>query len=101
MERSESEEIKRIVDAFSTWRSSFRECCKLSSKVIDRQKDDETELRLKIWTTIGKDKAFGEHAIAGAVAGAEYGSLNQDNLIALKLINDFNWLKEQFDAQYS
>jgi hypothetical protein len=86
------------IDEFSTWRSAFRECCKLSSKVIDRQKDDETELRLKIWTTIGKDKAFGEYAIAGARKGMSYGSANKGNIEALKKINNFDWLKDQFDG---
>lgn len=28
---------------FETWKSAFRECCKLASKVIDRQKSDETD----------------------------------------------------------
>ena len=32
---------------FETWKSGFRECAKLSSKVIDRQKEDETNERLK------------------------------------------------------
>jgi hypothetical protein len=85
-------------DAFNTWKSAFRECCKLSSKIIDRQKDDETESRLKIWCSIGRDKPFGEYALAGARAGMAYGSANKGNLEALKLINDFDWLKEQFDG---
>ena len=83
---------------FETWKSAFRECCKLSSKVIDRQKDDETERRLKIWCSIGRDKPFGEFAIAGARAGMAYGSANKNNITALKKINDFDWLKEQFDG---
>ena len=36
---------------FSTWRSAFRECAKLASKVIDRQKEDETNERPQTWTT--------------------------------------------------
>jgi hypothetical protein len=83
---------------FETWKSAFRECCKLSSKIIDRQKDNETNMRLKIWTTIGKDKPFGEYAISGARAGMAYGSANKDDKEALKLINDFDWLKDQFDG---
>jgi hypothetical protein len=83
---------------FETWKSAFRECCKLSSKVIDRQKDDETERRLKIWCSIGRDKPFGEYALAGARAGMAYGSANKGNIDALKRINDFEWLKEQFDG---
>ena len=86
------------VDAFSAWRSAFRECCKLSSKVIDRQKNEETEDRLRIWTTVGKERPYGEYAIKGAKEGAVYGNANQGNTEALKKINDFNWLKEQFDA---
>ena len=84
-------------DPFNTWKSAFRECCKLSSKIIDRQKDEETLHRLNIWCTVGKDRPFGELAIAGAKAGSEYGTLNRDNLEALKKINDFDWLKRKFD----
>lgn len=86
-------------DPFNTWRSAFRECCKLSSKVIDRQKEDETNKRLETWCTVGEDKPFGKYAIAGAKAGAAYGSKNKDNLEELKKINDFDWLKEQFDVR--
>ena len=83
-------------DEFTTWRSAFRECAKLSSKVIDRQKNDETEQRLEVWCTTGKDKPFGEYAIKGAIAGRNFGMSNASDL---KLINDFDWLKEQFDNE--
>ena len=83
---------------FETWKSAFRECCKLSSKIIDRQKDEETDQRLKIWCSVGRDKPFGEFAIKGAKAGAIYGARNKGDTQALKLINDFEWLKEQFDG---
>jgi len=84
-------------DPFSTWRSAFRECVKLSSQSIDRQKENESARRLKIWTTVGADKLFGEYAIAGAIAGKEYGTANAGSTDALRRINDFNWLKERFD----
>lgn len=80
---------------FETWKSAFRECAKLSSKVIDRQKDDETNARLETWTTTGHDRPFGEYAIQGAKAGMQFG---QSKDVDLRLINDFEWLKEQFDA---
>lgn len=82
---------------FETWKSAFRECCKLSSKVIGRQKDDETNKRLHTWCTVGADRAYGTYAIAGAKAGAAYGTRNQGNIDALKMINNFEWLKEKFD----
>ena len=81
-------------DPFSTWKSAFRECVKLESKVINRQKSEETDERLKVWTTVGSDKPFGEYAIKGARAGVLFGAKG-DNL---HLINDFNWLREVFDA---
>ncbi len=81
-------------DEFSTWRSAFRECAKLSSRTIQGQIDEETEQRLKIWTTVGHDRDFGEHAINGARAGMEFGLSNQSDI---SLINDFDWLKEQFN----
>ena len=82
------------VNEFSTWRSAFRECAKLSSKTIKGQVDDETNERLRIWTTVGKDKPFGEYCINGARAGMEFGLSNSSDL---NLINNFDWLKEQFN----
>jgi len=82
-------------DPFNTWRSAFRECAKLASKTIDRQNEEETNERLETWTTVGHDREFGEYAIRGARAGMEFGLSNSNNIF---LINDFDWLKEQFDA---
>jgi len=87
-------------DPFNTWKSAFRECVKLSSKVIDRQEDKETEKRLLIWCTVGDDKPFGEYAIAGALAGRVYGSDNRDNSELLRLINNFEWLRLVFVGQF-
>ena len=80
-------------DEFSTWRSAFRECAKLSSKTIQGQIDEETEKRLETWTTMGHDRDFGEYAIRGARAGREFGISSSDSI---QLINDFDWLYERF-----
>jgi len=88
-------------DEFNTWKSAFRECVKLSSKIIDRQKTDETDKRLQVWCTTGSDKPFGKYAIAGAKLGTKYGIANKGDMEALKMINDFSWLKEQFDKEYN
>ncbi len=82
-------------DPFNTWKSGFRECTKLSSKTIRGQIDDETTKRLEIWTSIGKDREFGEYALRGARAGMLFGISDKSDL---KLINDFDWLKEKFNA---
>ena len=84
---------------FETWKSAFRECCKLSSKVIARQKTDETQERLNTWQTVGEDKLYGEYAIQGAKAGASYGALHKDNIEELKKINDYDWLTEKFNGR--
>jgi hypothetical protein len=85
-------------DEFATWRSAFRECCKLASRVIERQYEEETTHRLDVWCSVGVDKLFGKYAIKGAQAGREYGETNKNNPEALKKINDFDWLKEQFSG---
>jgi len=77
---------------FETWKSAFRECAKLASKSIDRQNEDETNERLKIWTTVSNGN-FSEYAIRGANAGMEFGISNSNDI---RLINDFDWLYEQF-----
>ena len=95
------EEVSNITafntDSFATWRSAFRECCKLSSRIIDRQEDKETLERLDVWCKKSNDK----FALDGANDGKAYGEANKDNIEALKLINDFKWLKERFDGRYS
>lgn len=87
-------------DPFNTWKSAFRECCKLASKIIDRQKEDETMERLNSWCSVGLDRPFGKFAIEGALAGRAYGEKFKDDLDKLKKINDFEWLKRMFDKKY-
>jgi len=92
------EEISNITafntDPFNTWKSAFRECAKLSSKIIVRQESGETDERLKTWTTVGHDRPFGEYAAAGATAGMEFGLSRRNDL---GLINDFKWLKDHYN----
>ena len=88
-------------DPFNAWKSAFRECCKLSSKIIKGQVDSETESRLERWCSdYGKEKMFGEYAIIGAISGKKYGLENSDNIDNLMKINDFKWLKDQFSSNY-
>jgi hypothetical protein len=79
-------------DPYSTWRSAFRECAKLASKTIQGQVNEETEQRLKIWTSIANGR-YSEYALDGARAGMEFGVSSSDNL---QLINDYDWLYERF-----
>ena len=79
-------------DPLSTWRGAFRECAKLASKTIQGQLEEETNERLKTWTTHAHGIHSG-HALRGANAGMQFGlRVGSD----LGLINNFEWLGEQF-----
>lgn len=80
-------------DAFTTWRSAFRECVKLSSKVIDRQDSKETEERLEAWLHPVPDAFFRHEAKRGAEEGRAYGEKYKNSPEDLQKINNFDWLK--------
>jgi hypothetical protein len=100
-------------DEFSTWRAAFRECAKLATNLTneelrhklnyDEEEIDkvikETNRRLKIWTTKGHKRPFGQYAIDGAQAGRDYG-ISNNNSDALKEINDIEWMKNEFTRFY-
>ena len=88
-------------DPFSAWKSGFRECAKLASSIIDRQKQDETDKRLDVWCKdVDESIPFATYAVEGARAGRKYGVDNKDNLKNLNKINDFDWLKKSFEKEY-
>jgi len=86
-------------DDFNAWRSAFRECAKLSSKVIDGQVDAETAKRLDAWCTVGADRPHGGACIDGAIAGRRFGEENRDNMDRLKLINDHLWMASSYASR--
>ena len=92
------EEVSNItafnIDEFSTWRSAFRECAKLASKSIDRQNKEETDERLKTWTTYASGDYSGD-ALRGARDGIRFGLSSSSDI---NLINDFDWLKEKYNG---
>ena len=84
-------------DAFSAWRSGFRECAKLAAGIINNSNADDNRKRTKIWQTVGINELFGAAAIAGARLGVIYGTENNTDPKSLLLINDRTWLKEYYD----
>jgi hypothetical protein len=76
-------------DAFSVWRSAFRECAKLA--VIN---NDESLQRLSVWCVLYEDVSYGFYAYLGALAGKVYGENNASDKEALSKINDFTWLQD-------
>ena len=83
---------------FNAWRGAFRECVKLASGIIDRQVQEETDQRLHAWLSKGGSRPLGEYVKGGASAGEWYGKTYKGNKDALAMINDYEWLKEQFEA---
>ena len=89
---------------FNTWRSAFRECAKLSAKLQQgfgtSHEQEDAEYRLKTWNTVGQDRPYGDYAIEGAKQGTEFGAKHFSDLDTLKLINDYDWMKHEFNEFY-
>jgi len=90
-------------DPFSAFKSGFRECTKLASRVIkdpegyySSENDPRIVEWLNVWCTKGADRENGEWAITGAKAGRTYGEMHKGNTEALDKINDRDWLQEQY-----
>ena len=79
-------------DAFSTWRSAFRECVKLTIN-----NDEESRQRLDAWINTKGTEEFTDEAVKGATEGNQFALANKDNLEQLNKINDFDWLEEYYD----
>lgn len=86
---------------FETWKSAFRECAKLSSSIIPNGDNIDNGYRLDIWCSRGKDRPYGKYCLDGANQGKEFGDYYRNDLKYLNKINDFAWLKEQFDKTYN
>ena len=78
-------------DAFSTWRSAFRECVKLTLN-----DDAESKQRLDTWINTRGDEEFTAEAVSGALEGNTFAKENKNNLAELDKINDFKWLEEKW-----
>ena len=77
---------------FNAWKGAFRECTKLASGVAT----DDVQKRLDLW----KNPLYIEYhklIALGAAMGEEYGRVYQGNKDKLEKINDFSWLKRQFN----
>ena len=79
---------------FHTWRTAFRECCKMPY-YNSLYPGVESDYRLYVW----QNYAHGEYAewcIQGARDGVAYYEANKDNFSELKRTFDWNWLRQYF-----
>ena len=79
-------------DAYSTWRSAFRECVKLTLST-----DPDSDSRLNGWLNPLASAKFWNQAKRGANEGKAFALENKDNLEQLNNINDYNWLYERYN----
>ncbi len=81
---------------FDTWKAGFRECVNLGSLKWSCHKDQGRVYLLNVWCNKGWNRPFGKWCIKGARAGRRYGMENIKNEKALKLMNDYDWLRKHF-----
>jgi hypothetical protein len=82
-------------DPFSVWRSSVRECVKLYRHSKLYPKDTIVKERLAKWRKNDKDHVFKSYSRSGAEFAINLLDSPEENIE--KKVNDFNWLREQFE----
>ncbi len=75
------------MDAWTCWRTAFRECLKLRSAT-----DVESQYRLRQWLTVNKADTVGEWSIRGAQDAVEYYESVGGDFAELKKSYDWAWL---------
>jgi len=78
-------------DAFSTWRTSFREALKLKASV-----DKESKERLDVWLTVANGE-YSEFSLKGAKDAVDYYQEVAGDFEKLKLSYEWKWLLKKFD----
>jgi hypothetical protein len=86
-------------DAWTTWRTAFREVLKLRM-FMDTQPTLETEHRLKVWCEEGTGKYAG-YSVNGAQDAVAYYEEVAGDPAKLQLSFDWAWLRDYYNAKYS
>ena len=81
-------------DAYSTWRTAFREVIKLKSDYTEISQE-----RLNIWLTEAKGK-FAKDCLQGAKDAVEYYEQVSGDMDQLKLSYEWSWLKDFYNRKY-
>lgn len=79
------------VDPFSTWRSAFRECVKLSL-----QDSPESAQRLQGWLAPLMEADYASEAITGAQMALDFVKQHRDDPDQLSRINDYDFLRDHY-----
>lgn len=82
-------------DAWTTWRTAFREGIKLRNNTDSVSRD-----RLHAWLTMGQAD-YGEWSMLGARDGVEYWENVSGDLEKLMLSYDWRWIQDLFNSRYN
>jgi hypothetical protein len=85
-------------DAWTTWRTAFREVLKLRL-FMDTQPTLETEHRLQVWCTVGEGQYAGM-SISGAQDAVAYYEEVKGDPAKLQLSFEWAWLRNLFENKY-
>jgi len=85
-------------DAWTTWRTAFREVLKLRLFMATHP-TVETEHRLNVWCTIAQGN-YSDYCLAGARDAVEYYESVTGDADKLQLSFDWRWLRDKYDAKY-
>jgi hypothetical protein len=83
-------------DAFSTWRSVFRECVKLYVNNYNHPETFEHQFRLDQWVEIKQDAEYASLVVGAVEKAIEFAKQNINNKKELIKINNRDWLESQF-----
>jgi hypothetical protein len=78
-------------DAFSTWRSAFRESVKLRLS-----EDSDAQHRLHSWLNPVSHSEHSSEAKLGAQQGVQFADAHKHSVSQLNMINDYDWLQSQW-----
>lgn len=81
-------------DAWTTWRTAFREVIKLKHFMVT-QPTLETEHRLNVWLTVAEGQ-YSEYSLIGAADAVKYYDSVNGDYERLKLSFEWAWLSHQF-----
>jgi hypothetical protein len=84
-------------DAWTAWRTAFREVLKLKHFIRHKMYSLETKARLAAWFTTN-GAPYGEYSVKGAQDAEQYYAEVQGDLEKLKLSYEWTWLKQKFNS---
>lgn len=83
-------------NAYSTWKSAFREAVKLCFNLTTGDTGESMD-RLLAWVNKSNPVPFSSDAVRGARQGVDYFVRNRGNHESLRRINDFEWLRSIYE----